>query len=510
MSVQALSKLHKRLADFLDKNQKDQLNLDIQAYTVNKSGVFRSMMQTNSPFRWADTNDEKMGRREIWPLAETVSVALWKELEAIAIGKGAVRITDENPLKNKKFREGSAKRKPVFAYNSRLRTVYTYSAGKSSYKTLDENFVGPMVRRIKTSLSKTHPARVFVQPNEKWANLTKDVRVNILTANPGAPVKTIERKITAERKRLRENFKGSTYEGIQIGHTFGGAATGASLFLEDRHGLSEKDIYKIELLSTIPAFLSIKTLSSAIQVIKGDSWLVFERKFNKKGVEGRVVFTYPEGRFGNTSSGGSTGRPTAILREIATYLREKEKLGELKGSPSYNALLTEFIEDIFLDKKITNKNYKSKSKLISKRRVNINKRTIVGGKGSISTPPKNKEEDSSSFNLPRILNIINDRLHDQIEQNMGKGRSKKVLNYQTGTFAKTAEVRMLYPSKEKNAINAEVKYMKKPYGVFVPGAGPLATGPGRSPALIFGKSIRQILIEERIAVLRRVKVDLIG
>jgi hypothetical protein len=93
---------------------------------------------------------------------------------------------------------------------------------------------------------------------------------------------------------------------------------------------------------------------------------------------------------------------------------------------------------------------------------------------------------------------------------MGKGNSKKNLNYQTGRFAKSAKIKQLLPSKEKNAINAVVKYQRQPYGVFEPGNGPLATGPGRNPAIIFGKSIRQLLQEEKIIKLRRVKVTLRG
>ena len=103
---------------------------------------------------------------------------------------------------------------------------------------------------------------------------------------------------------------------------------------------------------------------------------------------------------------------------------------------------------------------------------------------------------------------LNRRLHDKIQQNMGKGRSKKILNYRTGRFARSAEIERFTPSREKGAVNAQVKYMRFPYGTFEPG-GRLHL-PGRNPERIFARSIRQLLQEEKIATLRRVKVQLRG
>ena len=97
---------------------------------------------------------------------------------------------------------------------------------------------------------------------------------------------------------------------------------------------------------------------------------------------------------------------------------------------------------------------------------------------------------------------------DKIRENMGKGGAKQILNYRTGRFAKSAKIQSLYNINEKNAIGARVKYMRYPYGVFEP-KGSLYK-PGRDPHGIFGRSIRQLLQEEKIANLRRVKVQLDG
>jgi hypothetical protein len=90
---------------------------------------------------------------------------------------------------------------------------------------------------------------------------------------------------------------------------------------------------------------------------------------------------------------------------------------------------------------------------------------------------------------------------------MGKGNSRTTLNYRTGRFARSAEAMKLWESRERKALNAQVKYMKDPYQVFEP-KGRLNPPRGRDPALIFGKAIRQILREQKIADLRRVKVTL--
>ncbi len=89
---------------------------------------------------------------------------------------------------------------------------------------------------------------------------------------------------------------------------------------------------------------------------------------------------------------------------------------------------------------------------------------------------------------------------------MGAGKSKQKLNYRTGRFARSAKLEALIPTKDKNAMAAEVSYMKHPYSVFEKG-GRLYK-PLRDPAGIFGRSIRQILQEEKIATLRQVQVNL--
>jgi hypothetical protein len=140
---------------------------------------------------------------------------------------------------------------------------------------------------------------------------------------------------------------------------------------------------------------------------------------------------------------------------------------------------------------------------------------VKGTRATLNSKIKNKKLDEENIkgndpqDLNELINFLNSRLHDKIRENMGKGRSKKTLNYRTGRFAKSAEIKHFFPIHEKNAVGASVKYMRYPYGVFEEG-GRLNPPIGRDPKRIFGKSIRQLLQEQKIANLRRVKVELRG
>jgi hypothetical protein len=177
----------------------------------------------------------------------------------------------------------------------------------------------------------------------------------------------------------------------------------------------------------------------------------------------------------------------------------------------YNQLVIELIEDIFQDKNLKRKSYTVKKTIKGrKREIKVKTLSIKGARYKTRVAEHRvKKNKDGSLNLQSLMAFLNQKLHDKIRQNMGKGNSKAVLNYRTGRFAKSAKIKQLAPSREKGAINARVKYARDPYHVFEPGHSNKAT-PGRNPARIFGRSIRQLLQEEKIATYRRVKVELIG
>ena len=101
-----------------------------------------------------------------------------------------------------------------------------------------------------------------------------------------------------------------------------------------------------------------------------------------------------------------------------------------------------------------------------------------------------KETPESSVNLISLQNILNSQLQDVISANMGNGSSKSLLNYRTGRFASSAEVKRLTINKE-GMITAFYDYMKNPYGTFSTG-GNQEYPRSRDPKLLISKSIRQI------------------
>jgi len=137
-------------------------------------------------------------------------------------------------------------------------------------------------------------------------------------------------------------------------------------------------------------------------------------------------------------------------------------------------------------------------KNISSRRLDFN--TIVNRKNIPDT------EAGSSGSMHDVINVINNKLTNKIRQNMGKGGSKKQLNWRTGRFGESAKVTYLMESFEKGALEADVRYHGWPYTRFEKG-GDLWKSL-RDPKGIFGRSIRQILQEEKIVKLRKVKVHL--
>lgn len=100
------------------------------------------------------------------------------------------------------------------------------------------------------------------------------------------------------------------------------------------------------------------------------------------------------------------------------------------------------------------------------------------------------EEIKPQENLVGLQTIINNSLHDQIKRNMGTGNSRKVLNYKTGRFARSAIIERISQSKT-GLISAFYNYMKYPYATFSDG-GIQQYPKTRDPKLLISKSIREL------------------
>lgn len=97
------------------------------------------------------------------------------------------------------------------------------------------------------------------------------------------------------------------------------------------------------------------------------------------------------------------------------------------------------------------------------------------------------------MNLISLQNLINSQLQDVVSANMGDGSRRDLLNYRTGRFASSPQVKRLTISKE-GMITAFYDYMRNPYGTFSAG-GRQEYPRSRDPRLLISKSIRQIAAE---------------
>jgi len=488
---------------------RNALNQRTQGYIVNSRVILKEILRPESPFK-VQLDRGHITSSEIRGIAREISTDYWRELKTTA-------------SKHKTYKVNGTKLPPEFLYSEEIAVGFDdkkrilYYRGKKGdfYTSFSDGIVKPTIRRIQGRTDFSDVTRIYVSPDQKFIDELNKIENEVnaaYTAETGEPAKgTI---VQQRRRRARDKFyKGiegldtKPWQGIDIGHVFGAKATGAAGLLSDPHDV-------VHHLNNLTLGANLADLEPELQelvtaTIKADIEAVWERVYRQDNVAGKLTLLIPESFVNNRFTGGITGseaqkKLNIVVRDLA------ENIYKLEGSPSPEDLLIDLIESHFLDKRKNNKRYKTKAKVSQKITENIAISNIPSKRVKINVKEQQRAGSTKSETDYRtVIDLINNLLHDQIKENMGKGRSKKILNYRTGRFARSAKVKNLLPSSEKGAINAAVKYMRKPYGVFEPGNTAMAT-PGRNPARIFGRSIRQILQEQKIAKLRRVKVTLSG
>lgn len=108
------------------------------------------------------------------------------------------------------------------------------------------------------------------------------------------------------------------------------------------------------------------------------------------------------------------------------------------------------------------------------------------------------------LDLTSLQVLLNNRLVDQVKQNMGSGNRRDVLNLRSGRFAESVRVERLSESRA-GMITAFYTYMKNPYATFSAG-GRQQYPRSRDPKLLIAKSIREIAAEQVANRLRAVLV----
>lgn len=512
MSKQNFGPLKKVINKFLTKGSTASVrskNLDtrVQGFAVPPDVILAEMRKSYSPFQ-----REEMKGIDLSKASKDVSDDLWRLLKSTPKAVKVYVVAGGKIPTN--FLYGDEK---AVAYDDTLRVMYhkgKKGATGTSFRSLSTILTD--VKKVTKTYPPTHYTRLFLNPNQEWLDHLEFLKDKLQEEDPdlartGKAMQTrLARRIESGGSRTLPQFKGTNQEGQALGHTFGAGATNVASFLENSHDIQSLDLDKpLKLISSIPADFHGAVSTIIKEVFVSDTNIEYERKFDSKGGTARLTITVPEDAIANKVSGNKLKAQLKLLDELSKEILRTIKLEELEGSPSYNALLKKYIEDVFLGKKPSSKTYRSNLVIRGKKtKVVIPVAKISSSKVSVDES-KARSKVKNEGDLHKILALLNSKLHDKIRENMGKGTSKQKLNYRTGRFAKSARVESLSSSREKNALNARVKYMRNPYGVFEVG-GRLNPPKLRDPAGIFGRSIRQILQEEKIANLRRVKVQLSG
>jgi len=195
----------------------------------------------------------------------------------------------------------------------------------------------------------------------------------------------------------------------------------------------------------------------------------------------------------------------AIEEEITKFLKSKDaRLSTLQiSSPTVMDNVKKSIIELWESSHGKTKRRKSKSTAAVKPGKTKAQGKYKSGKKTNVNKVQQLPVDVASFteqavgglNLQNIMRIVNERLHDKIQQNMGKGKARR-LNYRTGRFARSAELKELKPTRT-GALDTAITYMRRPYDIFLDDGGKAPWKNGyRDPKKLIDKSIRQILREE--------------
>lgn len=321
------------------------------------------------------------------------------------------------------------------------------------------------------------------------------------TANPGATLYTGQDKV---RKLYYLEAAGKL---LLIGPSFGSIQlalqkTSAALKIETLDvghtagfGLEERNTvlgYRIKQALLAPGELSdaqIKSIFDKYDRALGKVHMDYKVSFAKSNslaseLVGKFdfIYTVPQDSFLNRNILGTKERGIG-RRFTNSLIKNIGKLLDVKTSPSIMEMLYNQLRSTFLTGKW------KKEKYTAKKRGGLD----IEKKGKVTKVGLAKADTTiDKENVLRLHTLINLRLHDQIRKNMGKGRSKNVLNYRTGRFAKSAKAEAVIQSRQ-DRIDVFYSYQRYPYDTFAPG-GRLFK-PGRNPRTIIGRSIRQLATE---------------
>jgi hypothetical protein len=223
-------------------------------------------------------------------------------------------------------------------------------------------------------------------------------------------------------------------------------------------------------ISAILSRLPIKATKALIQRVFTDSSdIAYEFIPGKSSRLGTVLVDF--------SSIKDTSTSTEIVNKIYQYLGSQEFT---------DTLSVKSIEASIIQGLLGNNSSASSSSQTESSSTKVTKLNKVR-----QTPsPQLRERSGRFYSLNLLTQLIKDSLLDKVSSLMGTGSSRKVLNYRSGRFAESVEVKTLSQGRT-GMITAFYTYMKYPYQTFEPGfaQGHIAS---RDPKLLIAKAIREI------------------
>jgi len=182
---------------------------------------------------------------------------------------------------------------------------------------------------------------------------------------------------------------------------------------------------------------------------------------------------------------------TELQRKIALLASKPLVAKYMQNMISSNSMMEDIQEGIIN----TIKTGKSKLPKHTKKSAKTPKQSIskpnkLPANTAISIKISQAQNTPRQINLTSLQTLLNLQLQETIAQNMGDGGRKDILNYRTGRFASSAEVKKLSVSRD-GMITAFYNYMRNPYATFSVG-GAQEYPRSRDPKLLISKSIREI------------------
>lgn len=204
---------------------------------------------------------------------------------------------------------------------------------------------------------------------------------------------------------------------------------------------------------------------------------------------------------------GSAAKASEALRQYIKARGTREILLKLVGnspeagtsSPSLIDLLnSSLLEILNKGSSIKKKTRAAKSKDITFSYIepskailkSINTKLVKSATNKVAEVSTTKKTSIRVTNLVSLQNLINQNLAKQIQNNMGTGSSRRVLNYRSGRFANSAKVERMTESRA-GMITAFYSYMRNPYGTFAEG-GAQESPASRNPKNLIATSIREL------------------